>query len=484
MWYNISEYKQRNAEKGMLKVKKTAIIYGEYATGIQKKAVEVLSSFILEYTFEYPVCFRYGDAPDLSGFRCIYIGTKENNGYIAQNSTAALRHAEEYHIRVHCDSAIIEGSDDAGVLYGCVDFYNRFIVKSEELNADHCWINPFDKEWQDFEATSHPAIRQRGIWTWGHVIYDWKGFVDNLVKLKLNTVVVWNDHPPVNAADMVAYAHACNVKVIWGYAWFWDTHCAEIDIEAAYASSAAILEQYEREYLPLGGDGIYFQSFTELHTETIGGKLIAEAVTEFVNKTAAGFFEKYPDIELQFGLHATSVKERLSYIANVDPRVRIVWEDCGAFPFSYLPNDVQTFDDTCDFVNRIAVLRGNDDRFGAVTKGLTKLDWSQFEHVQGPVFIGGGSDRFKENRIIRKRRIWRYLQAYWLTNADKAYEMTRLMQKRKDGDLYITALIEDGMFEEKIMYPAALYAEMLWDCSSDIRQIMSQVALRSYVEFA
>lgn len=465
-------------------MKKTAIIYGEYTTGIQKKAVEVLSAFIMDYTFEYPVCFRYAEAPDLSTFRCIYIGTKENNAYIAQNSEATLNHAEAYSIRVHCNNAIIEGSDDAGVLYGCVDFYNRFIACIEHPDEERFGINPFDREWPDFDLTTHPAITQRGIWTWGHVIYDWRGFVDNLVKLKLNTVVVWNDHPPVNAAEMVAYAHDCNVKVIWGYAWFWDTRCAEIDIEEAYASSAAILEKYERDYLPLGGDGIYFQSFTELHTEKIGDKLIAEAVTEFVNKTAAGFFDKYPDLELQFGLHATSVKEKLTYIANVDPRVRIVWEDCGAFPFSYWPKDIEAFDDTCSFVNRIAALRGDDDRFGVVTKGLINLDWEQFEHIQGPVFVGGSSNRFRQNRLSQKRRIWRYLLAYWMINADKAQDMVRLMQKCKDGDLYITALIEDGMFEEKIMYPAALYAEMLWDCSIDLKQMMSQVALRSYVEFA
>ena len=305
-----------------------------------------------------------------------------------------------------------------------------------------------------------------------------------MVKLKMNTLVVWNDHVPVNAEEMIEYAHTCGIKVIWGYAWFWDTSCGEIDIDKAYASSADILAKYEREYLPLGGDGIYFQSFTELNTERIGGKLVAEAVTGFVNQTAAGFLQKYPDLELQFGLHATSVKEKLEYIAKVDPRVRIVWENCGSFPFSYIPSDVEHFDETCDFVSRITKLRGEDDRFGVVTKGLTKLNWSEFEHIQGPVCVGASTELLKQNRLLRKRRIWRYLQAYWITYADKAYEMIQLMQQCKKGDLYATALVEDGMFEEKIMYPVALYAEMLWDCSGDLKQMMSQVALRSYVEFA
>ena len=39
-------------------------------------------------------------------------------------------------------------------------------------------------------------------------------------------------------------------------------------------------------------------------------------------------------------------------------------------------------------------------------------------------------------------------------------------------------------FEENIMYPVALYSEMLWDCSTDIKTMMSEVALRNYVTFA
>ena len=55
---------------------------------------------------------------------------------------------------------------------------------------------------------------------------------------------------------------------------------------------------------------------------------------------------------------------------------------------------------------------------------------------------------------------------------------------RKGGDLDITALVEDGMFEENIMYPVALYSEMLWNCNGDIKELMREVAQRSYVSFA
>lgn len=465
-------------------MKKIAIIYGERNTGLQKKALEVLTEFLLDYTFEYPVCFSGKDSVDLRDYRCIYIGTKENNPYIREHSRAELTHEEAYDIKVEKESILIEGSDDAGVLYGCVDFYNHYLVKHEFPDDDRYRINFLEGELPDFSYSSHPAVKNRGIWTWGHVIYDYRNFMDHMVKLKMNTIIVWNDFVPVNGAELVKYAHACGIKVIWGYAWGWDTDCSKISTEQVGACSEEIFKKYEKEYAGLGGDGIYFQSFTELNGEKIGDVLIAEAVTAFVNKTAAYFFEKYPQLELQFGLHATSVKEKLSYISQVDPRIRIVWEDCGAFPFSYIPSDVDRFQETKEFVGKITGLRGQEDRFGVVTKGLTKLDWSAFEHLAGPIHMGVSSKWMKENRISRKHKIWKYLQAYWLVNADKAYEMTRLMAEAKQGDLYVTALVEDGMFEETIMYPVALFSEMLWSCDREIGEMMSQVALREYVEFA
>ncbi len=88
-----------------------------------------------------------------------------------------------------------------------------------------------------------------------------------------------------------------------------------------------------------------------------------------------------------------------------------------------------------------------------------------------------------ENRVERKRKIWRYLQAYWIANGDKALEMFRTLQDAKDGDLMITSLIEDGLFEAKIPFPAALYAEMVWDTHGELSEILPRVALRSDVEF-
>lgn len=466
-------------------MKDFAIIYGEYINGIQKKAVELLSEFLLEFTGKYPLCVRCGEENTLGECTKIYIGTKENNEYINKHSNAELHFSEEYAISVKSGTALIEGSDDAGVLYGCSDFYNKYLALNEYTHDGWSYVrNPFESTLPDFLLQSHPATANRGIWTWGHVIYDYRSFIDNMVKLKMNTIIIWNDNAPVNGREIVEYAHNSGIKVIWGYAWFWDTDCNIIDIDNAEGGIEDIIATYERDYLPLGGDGIYFQSFTETDNEYIGGKLIAEAVTDFVNKTSALLLKRHPNLELQFGLHANSVKEKLEYIKKVNSDVRIVWENCGAFPFDYRPDFVDGFENTMDFISKIAKLRGENDSFGVVTKGLTKLDWSKFTHMEAPVFIGTSSKRVWAKNAERKRKIWRYIQSYWLTNADYAKKAVKLMSETKKGNLYITALIEDGMFEKNIMFPAALYAEMLWDTESETNKQINEVALRDYVEFA
>ena len=204
-------------------MKKTVIVYGELKNDIQRRALEELSAILLDYTSEYPICVARGlDAPD--GFRRIYVGTKDSNRDIG--SRGDLTVPESYSISVKDDTVTIEGADDAGVLYGVLDFYNVYIIKFEHgkiraTNED--WDNPFERDsLPEFEYTSAPAVGERGLWTWGHVIYDYRGYLYNMMKLKMNAVIIWNDFVPTNAREIVAYAHSCNVKVYWGFTWLWD----------------------------------------------------------------------------------------------------------------------------------------------------------------------------------------------------------------------------------------------------------------------
>ena len=466
-------------------MKQNRIVYPSgVLSGVMKKAVAMLSDVIVDETVEYPACVscdRYVPDPR---FRDFFIGTRDTNPLLARRSGAVLTKAEEYAICVKEDTVLIEGFDEAGVLYGCADFYPRYVAQ-QTLTYDSAtyFRHIFADALPDAFIQSAPAVRNRGLWTWGHVIYDYRGYIDNMAKLKMNTLIVWNDHPPFNARELVRYAHDSGIRIIWGFPWLWGTDCRETDFSRLREASREIAAYYEEHYASLGGDGIYFQSFTEVLTETIGDVLVAEAVTQFVNETSALIFEKHPGIELQFGLHSESVRNRLEFIRRVDPRIRIVWENCGCFPYSYMPDVVENFPETMAFVDRISRLRGDSERFGVVLKGLTKLKWSSFRHQAGAFVLGSSSPRMQENRIARKRKIWHYVQAGWLINGDKAQEAIALMSRNTGGDLYVTALVEDGMFEKRMYYPVALLGEFMWDCTSDAKAIIHRVALRNDVDF-
>lgn len=458
-------------------MKKNAIIYPTLTgSGLIENAIRRLSEIILDYTGEYPICFT--DGAMAGEARKIYIGSAAVTGL------PTLTAPEEYRITVKDDTVYIEGGDEAGVLYGCIDFYNKYLSKIEWTGKSQPYIeNPFEKALPDFSLTDAPAIKQRGLWTWGHVIYDWRGYIDNMMLLKMNTLIMWNEFIPLNSREIIDYAHRAGIKIYFGFPWGWTTDCRKVDFDALDGLSDSVVEYYEKNYAESGCDGIYFQSFTELSVDNIGGISIAEKVTEFVNKTAAKIFERYPTLDLQFGLHAMSVKERLDVISGVDGRITIVWEDCGAFPYNYLPNKVDDFDSTLDFTRRISTLRGEKESFGAVLKGLTKLDWATFEYPTGPYYIGVCSERKARERAERKKDIWRFLEAYWLANADYAYRTVKAIADETNGSCCLTALVEDGMFERRIHYPVALLSEMLWDTDSTTEELISAVALREQIAF-
>lgn len=330
----------------------------------------------------------------------------------------------------------------------------------------------------EYDEKFKPYINERALWTWGYVIYDYKGYIDNMLKLKLNMLIIWNDYPPVNAEELVAYAHKKGIKVIWGFSWGWGTNCMEADVENLDAISDEVVEKYERDYANLNGDGIYFQTFTETENDTINGKVIAEAAVSLVNKTADRLLKKYPDLKIQFGLHAMSVKNKTEYIKNVDERVLILWEDCGVFPFSNMPFETEGFEETMEFAEKIKNLRNAG--FGELYKGMSRIDWGAFEHQPGPYVIGEYDKNFVDEKTKEKHKIWKYIQAYWISNAKYVKEKV----EKLDSDTLVAALVEDGLFDKKVWYPVALYAEILWNPKKDIDEILKDTALMTDVSFA
>ena len=385
----------------------------------------------------------------------------------------------------------ITGFDDKGLLYGIMDFCNKYLGdvlwQHVDLWRGDIFSTPFERKLPDWKTTTYPKIKTRAIWTWGHVIYDYKGFFDNMAKMRLNEIVIWNDHAPLNANEIVTYAHSRGIKVIWGFSWGWSTSIAEdfkkLTDQSLVELKNSIVSTYEKEYAKIEGDGIYFQSLTELSAEILNGKCVAEVVTDLVNDTAQELLSRYPDLHIQFGLHATSVKSKLDIIKKVDPRLYIIWEDCGSFPFNYFPEKTQNFDDTVSFTNDLMKLREKSEKFGAVFKGMLKLDWTRFKHHESGLRIGEYDKEFIKKRQIEKNQLWKVIQASWIKNAKYAQLMTTEIVEKANNPI-VEAVIEDSMFENDIMFPAALYSELIWDPNRDINEIMGQVAKYPCVKFA
>lgn len=107
-------------------------------------------------------------------------------------------------------------------------------------------------------------MKETGIWTWGHVIYDYRGFFRNMKSLGMNKITIWNDFAPLNAREIIDEAHRNGIKVVWGFAWGWDTDCRSIAAglgeERLREIKGSVLNVFCGQYRDIAADGIYFQS--------------------------------------------------------------------------------------------------------------------------------------------------------------------------------------------------------------------------------
>ena len=471
------------------------ILYSNY-TGMEKKAVELISremgSQILRdtgiYTIHVLACMQAENG--LPEQNAVVIGLYRENelirNYIAESDIAPDGYVVKVMDRPDAPGlklVLITAKDSAALFYGAVDFVDDYFALAVPAHGPVKLADEiFDYPLPDYYHASAPAVKKRSVFTWGHPINDYRDYIENMARLKLNQLIIWNDFAPLNARDIVDYAHEFGIQIIWGYAWGWSRQCDTIDLETLDNLADQIIATYEQQYRDTGCDGIYFQSFTELAKDKIGDRLIAETVTEFVNHVSGKLLAKYPDLFIQFGLHATSVRDHLEFIGQVDPRVEILWEDCGAFPYSYYADsqDEQAWLKTVDFTDRILNLRESGG-IGMLYKGFMTLDWvgDRFVHQSGPYIMGMASRRTVEHDLRVLKPIWRKLQTEWTLNGQRVLDMTRHICAA--GKQNVT-LGMAGQFAGGIWLPEALCAQMLWDCSLSYPEMLELVSKRRSVE--
>ena len=384
---------------------------------------------------------------------------------------------------------VITGNEQADLFYGAEAFLDAYAVKFAPNGGGLFFTdNLFDMKLPIATYASAPKFATRGIFSWGHCINDYRTYLRTMARLGLNQLILWNDFTPLNAKDVVEYAHSYGIEVIWGFSWGWTSggckSTTSLDNEYLSNLKEQVLQKFEREYLGQG-DGIYFQSFTERKDDSIGGRSIADAVTDFVNDTAGELLKRYPTLRIQFGLHATSVKNHLSAIAKVDKRVEILWEDGGEFPFNFgnaRIHDYETFnkefEETLAFTKEILLLRGLDAPTGIVYKGFMKLDWTRFAHQTGPFILGENAEEIQNHDRQIRDDAWRGLTADWLKNGAYAHRFTSLIYELTKGNVNMCMA---GTFDGGTYFPQAVCAEMFWDPEREYPEIMKSAMDKNFV---
>lgn len=467
------------------------IIYSSYL-GVEKKAIELVNSEVSAI-----ICRDKGvytihtlsvepDGCDIDQ-NVIVIGCFDRNKTIAKYIQKNEIPSNGYLVRVFDNPnntdwkiTIITGLTPINVFYGAVDYVDNYLPSAEKYlsNAIRSRQHTFDDKLPDYTHASAPQSKTRSIFTWGQPINDYRQYIDNAARCKINQIIIWNDFLPINAKDLVDYAHEYEMELIWGFAWGWSTNCANIDLTNLEPLKKNIVESFQKTYAS-AGDGIYFQSFTELSTEKIGDILIAEAVVDFVNETAAEIYKIKPDARIQFGLHASSVKNRLPYFEAVDKRIEIIWEDCGSFPYSYFPKitSEEDYRQTLDFTKRLVSLR-NMGKPGLVYKGLMTLDWCHFAHQSGPYIMGRSAKETIENDIELLSPIWRNFTADWLSCGRYVYDFTKDLNKIGSEDIKFNVAAQ---LAGEIWFPFALLSEILWSTEEPYEKILERVLKRKNV---
>lgn len=467
------------------------IIYTDY-NGIEKKAIHLLSKEVGAYLIREPnvymlyvlPCEKEGCEVSKNAF---FIGCYHESRTIRQFVAPDEIPKDGFLVKVVQNPEDPEGRfviltaySEQELFYAAVSFLDDYIPEHAPL----CGSNRMPDLIFDFPLpeccySEVPDHKTRSIFTWGHSINNYRAYIDDMARSKFNELILWNDFIPLNIHDIIDYAHSYGIKVVLGYSWGWNEmrkKTAQITEESIAQMKELAIREYREHYDSIPCDGIYFQSITERSEETICGKLIAPIVVGMVNDIAAELWKIKSELRLIFGLHATSVRNRLDEIACVDPRIEILWEDCGEFPYGYssFVEDEEKYRETLDFTKEILALRGGVG-VGLVFKGVMMLDWSKFVYQRGAYIMGENSEEIAAHDRCIRAKAWREYSADWMQNGDRVSQMLKFIKAHKSGEVNMCLA---GTFDGGIYLPVALCAQMYRNCDEDYQEILRKTARR------
>ena len=490
------------------------IIYSAY-TGIAEKAINLLSKEGGKYLIRNSGLLRlhvlpcekeseYTESKNAFFVSCIndspliqkYVDIKEvpENGYLVK----VIKNPSDETGRF----VILTAHTQQELFYSVVSFLDDYIYKYAP-NDSHQYRPDliFDGIGNHFSGvteqllpeccyTEVPEFKTRSIFTWGHSINNYKAYIDNMARLKLNELIIWNDFIPLNISNIIDYAHLYGIKVILGYSWGWREIPTNDDITAENIEKVQnmVIKKYKDEYSLTNCDGIYFQTFTEAGADKyVNGKPLARYAIDMINSISKELKKITPGLRLLFGLHSFTVKDHLDIISELDKDVEIYWENLGGtYPFNYgtsVNGHVEEYEKTNEFLKKVLELRGGTGST-IVFKSIMMLDWSPGNFIvqRGPYIMGENAEVITEHDRACRTSSWRQFAADWIKNGNDAAKVVKLIKDNKKDNSGVciagTLTLDAG-----ICLPVAIYAQMFRNPSPDYADILHTVTRRECVRF-
>lgn len=375
--------------------------------------------------------------------------------------------------------AVIAGDGAAEVLWGTFDFLDVIVPDLNRKLAGPAarYEGTFFRAAKvpSFTWRTAPQTPVRSVFSWGHVQDDYRETFKAMARARFNRAILWNDQCVVNAKDVVDCAHGWGVKVYWGFSWGWTLSGKDgpVDFERL---ADEVVGEWRTQWKPMGGDGIYSQSFTETDKKTIGGKPIPEAVVTFVNAVAQRIRAEAPNVDIVFGLHSNSMRYpgAADALAKIDPKLEVLWENCGGFP--YWEADGRPAKPDVAFNDCILALTPS---VGLAWKAQLRMDWSHYTAPAGPFLLGCAGRRVLERDRAVIAPVHASYEEDWIANGKAAYELIRHIRAGRNQPRELNAVAE---YNPPYGFATLCQAELFWNSSDTWEEISRRARQRARAE--
>ncbi len=191
--------------------------------GIELRALELLygelGNYILrepgQYAFYTLKCAECSEG--LPASNAFVIGTLANNPILRSFIKDDEVPAHGFCIRIVGNPAaegkqlvLIAGDGASEILYGVCAFFDDVAPMCFAKNGDGIFEDDelFSKPLPETEYKDAPQSLVRSVFTWAHPVGDYRDYIRNMARMRINRLYYWNEYPPVNANEIVHYAHS------------------------------------------------------------------------------------------------------------------------------------------------------------------------------------------------------------------------------------------------------------------------------------